>query len=428
MKYDVTKGGYILLGRCGENLARTVEIDVSEYLAEYPGAVVTLLHRRHGESGIYPVAAELRDGCLVWHPTSADTAIVGDGEAEVRVTVNGVLAKSKILSTVVDKSLTGQETDAPEPGMDWVDKITTAIGNVQNMKAEAESVAYGEPATAEYDGKTGTMKFGIPEGRPGRDGTDGKDGAAGAKGDKGDPGEQGPKGDPGEKGDTGAQGPQGEQGPKGDPGERGPQGEPGSDANVTAANIEAALGYVPVTPSALDAKQEALTDADRQSITKTGMTTGAVWTSAEQKAARDRMGVDKPYELIEEITIAEDGVSVVERNVDLTRMYLMIIGESGHTGTCTMSTAFNTGHSFAAYWNLANIAAQYELIVEHGIANGFYKFSSSSISSTPTVSGINLNAMRTIFSATTKPSKISKLKISGAIPNGTKFIIYGVRA
>lgn len=149
MKYDVTKGGYILLGRCGENLARTVEIDVSEYLVEYPGAVVTLLNRRHGESGIYPVAAELRDGCLVWQPTSADTAIAGSGEAEVRVTVNGVLAKSKILSTMVDKSLTGQETEAPEP--------------------------------------------------------------------------------------------QGEQGPKGDPGEQGPKG----DTDVTAANIEAALGYVP---------------------------------------------------------------------------------------------------------------------------------------------------------------------------------------
>lgn len=246
MKYDVTKGGYILLGRCGENLARTVEIDVSEYIVEYPGAVVTLLHRRHGESGIYPVAAELRDGCLVWQPTSADTAIVGDGEAEVRVTVDGVLAKSKILSTVVDKSLTGQETDAPEPGMDWVDKITTAIGNVKNMKAEAESVAYGEPATAEYDGKTGTMHFGIPEGRPGRDGTDGKDGAPGAKGDKGDPGVKGEKGDPGEKGATGSPGPQGEQGPKGEPGVQGPKGDPGSDASVTAENIEAALGYAPV--------------------------------------------------------------------------------------------------------------------------------------------------------------------------------------
>lgn len=245
MKYDVTKGGYILLGRCGENLARTVEIDVSEYLAEYPGAVVTLLHRRHGESGIYPVAAELRDGCLVWQPTSADTAIAGSGEAEVRVTVDGVLAKSKILSTVVDKSLTGQETEAPEPGMDWVDKVISAVGNVQNMKAEAESVAYGEPATAEYDGKTGTMKFGIPEGRPGRDGTDGKDGAAGAKGDKGDKGNPGEKGETGTQGLKGDKGDPGEQGPKGEPGEQGPKGEPGSDANVTAASIEAALGYKP---------------------------------------------------------------------------------------------------------------------------------------------------------------------------------------
>lgn len=312
MKYDVTKGGYILLGRCGENLARTVEIDVSEYLAEYPGAAVTLLHRRHGESGIYPVAAELRDGCLVWQPTSADTAIVGSGEAEVHITVDGVLAKSKILSTMVDKSLTGQETEAPEPGMDWVDKITTAIGNVQNMKAEAESVAYDEPATAEYDGKTGTMHFGIPEGRPGRDGTDGKDGAAGAKGDKGD------KGDPGEKGETGAQGPQGEQGPKGDTGEQGPKGEPGSDASVTAENIQSALGYKPAkVPESMSwgiinnvNGEIALNPASDNTInsrsTRQPITTGnldyavkaamcdgkgAAWTVDEQKAARERIGI-----------------------------------------------------------------------------------------------------------------------------------------
>lgn len=352
MKYDVTKGGYILLGRCGENLARTVEIDVSEYLVEYPGAVVTLLHRRHGESGIYPVAAELRDGCLVWQPTSADTAIAGSGEAEVRVTVDGVLAKSKILSTMVDKSLTGQETDAPEPGMDWVDKITTAIDSVKNMKAEAESVAYGEPASAEYDGKTGTMHFGIPEGRPGRDGTDGKDGAAGAKGDKGD---------------------------KGDPGGQGPKGEPGSDASVTAENIQSALGYAPVKdvqvagtsvladgvanvpvaqtwvtgPKHLGVSAPSIShglyisdnlikiypaEADNierrvsdRPITPTNLDKavkaamcdgkGAAWTAAEQKAARDRIGVDKPYELIEEITLAEE-TSYLVRNVSFRTVYI----------------------------------------------------------------------------------------------------------
>ena len=279
MKYDVTKGGYILLGRCGENLARTVEIDVSEYLLEYPGAVVTLLHRRHGESGIYPVAAELRDGCLVWQPTSADTAIAGSGEAEVRVTVDGVLAKSKILSTMVDKSLTGQETDVPEASKGWVDAVISATGNVLNMKAEAESVVYGGPALAKYDGKTGTMHFGIPEGRPGRDGTDGKDGAAGAKGDKGDPGTQGPKGDPGEKGETGATGAKGDKGDPGPQGAQGPKGDPGSDAEVTAANVEAALGYKP---------------AD---------------------------GAD--FELIETITLTE-GTSYIVRNVSLRTIYVEI--------------------------------------------------------------------------------------------------------
>ena len=155
---------------------------------------------------------------------------------------------------------------------------------------------------------------------------------------------------------------------------------------------------------------------------------GAAWTAAEQAAARSRMGFDKPYELIEEIDVNEENVSVVERNVDITRMYLMIIGESGHTGTCAINTEFNTGNSFSAYWNLTNVAAQYELVVENGIANGFYKFSSSSISSTPSINGINLNAMKTIFSATSKPSKIIKLKIAGNIPNGSKFILYGVRA
>ena len=438
MKYDVTKGGYILLGRCGENLAQTVEIDVSEYLVEYPGAVVTLLHRRHGESGIYPVAVELRDGCLVWQPTSADTAIVGSGEAEVRVTVNGVLAKSKILSTMVGKSLTGQETDAPEPGMDWVDKITTAIGNVQNMKAEAESVVYGEPATAEYDGKTGTMHFGIPEGRPGRDGKDGTDGAPGVKGDKGDPG---------------------------------PKGDPGSDASVTAENIKAALGYAPVKdvqvagnsvladgvaniktnayqgvsfnslhelvlfPAGADVlnprvSNRAITPINLDYAVKAAMCDGkgASWTSAEQAAARSRMGLDKSYELIEEITVDEDNITLVERDVDITRLYLMIIGVSGRTGTCALETVFNTGDSFDAYWNLAHIAAQYELNTEHGVALGYYKYSSTSISSTPSLTGINLNAMKTIFSAPVKPSKIIKLKISGPIPNGTNFKIYGVRA
>lgn len=465
MKYDVTKGGYIMLGRCGENLARTVEIDVSQYLVEYPGAVVTLLHRRHGESGIYPVAAELRDGCLVWQPTSADTAIVGDGEAEVRVTVDGVLAKSKILSTVVDKSLTGQETDVPEPGMDWVDKITTAIGSVQNMKAEAESVAYGEPATAEYDGKTGTMHFGIPEGRPGRDGTDGTDGAPGAKGDKGDPGEQGPKGDP------------------------------GSDASVTAENIQTALGYAPVRdvqvagtsvladgvanlkanayqgvsfnslhelvlfPAGADVlnprvSNRAITPTNLDNAVQAAMCDGkgAAWTSAEQKAARDRMGVDKAYELIEEIVLDEDA-SRLERTMSpdgtpysFMAMKVQILNmPTEKTGINALMYMGDSEHPEYIYFYISitnTVASQSNTAYGEAVLRGGYwqaiqKDNSSAGSITP-------NGSFKIALAITEPSagfrlttadvpSIESLRIipytgEKIIPAGTTIKIYGVRA
>ena len=51
------------------------------------------------------------------------------------------------------------------------------------------------------------------------------------------------------------------------------------------------------------------------------MKTGAAWTSAEQKAARDRMGVDKAYELIEEISLTEE-TSYIVRSVSLRTMYI----------------------------------------------------------------------------------------------------------
>ena len=161
----------------------------------------------------------------------------------------------------------------------------------------------------------------------------------------------GAKGDKGDKGDTGA---------KGDPGAQGPKGDPGSDANVTAENIQSALGYVPVkdvqvagssvledgvakVPIASDTvagvvktnswegtrmdsygrvlvfpstnnhvntrvSNTVLTPTNMDYAVKAAMCDGkgAAWTAAEQKAARERMGVDKAYELIEEITLEED--------------------------------------------------------------------------------------------------------------------------
>ena len=112
-----------------------------------------------------------------------------------------------------------------------------------------------------------------------------------------------------------------------------------TDVNITADNITTALGYAPAkVPEsmswgiinnyngeiALNPASNKTIDSrmTRQPITagnfdyavKAAMTDGkgAAWTENEQKAARDRMGIDKPYELIEEITLTE-GVKQINR-------------------------------------------------------------------------------------------------------------------
>ena len=229
-------------------------------------------------------------------------------------------------------------------------------------------------------------------------------------------------------------------------GERGPQGEPGkdgADANVTAQNIEAALGYVPVTPSDLAAKQNVLTDADKQSITKIGMTTGAAWTAAEQKAARERMGVDKAYELIESITT--DGTAIVEREAEpngtpynFSRAIVVITSpknmESASTIFCYMAAGDKGLSSYALFQN--NIAYFKRAMFLADVVNGIISYKSTdsmiayadqqdqgstdsgNLKQSPTLKFVSNNITRI---------KVHDIKFAG-IPASFLIQIYGVRA
>lgn len=412
-----------LVGRQGEGGTRQLVFDCADVLAEYPDALIVCAMQRAGDRTAYLKDCATDGTNRAVTLESADVAVPGVLKIELRALIGDDVRKSAVYIAKVAESLRGAQDRPGNPIADVLNRIDMTISRAEESIADADAAAKSAREVAD------TVQ---------------------TKLDNGD--------------------------------FVGPAGKPGSDASVTADNIQAALGYTPIknvqlngesivqdsvatiplagynrlgavqldpagfAAASVEGKLALVPPTDAQISTHTHTQRpitpscmdyavkaamcdgkGAAWTENEQKAAQERLGIDKPYELIEEITI-EDGVSVFERETNLARMYLMIIGESGHTGTCSISTAFDSGHSFSAYWNMANIAAQYELIVEHGIANGFYKFSNYSMSSSPTVTGINLNAMRTIFSATTKPSKINKLTISGAIPNGTKFVIYGVRA
>ena len=199
---------------------------------------------------------------------------------------------------------------------------------------------------------------------------------------------------------------------------------------------------MPVTPSDLAAKQDVLTDADKQSITKIGMTTGAAWTDAEQKAARERMGVDKAYELIEEITLTEE-TGVIERDTEpdgraynFTELKCIVIGKnsSGNNAYYVLRSnrldklpvsVFSISGSHADYKSLAEISLDGAIIVGTGSTSPGYN-----------VVQATMLGMYDVLSTMYWPSG----KIEGFIlmqqnaqnhaqlMTGTKIMIYGVRA
>lgn len=447
MIYNVEKAGYILLGRCGESHARiTVEIDISDYIEKWPDGVVTLWHRRHGEGMIYPVAAELQGGHLIWVPSKADTARDGEGEAEVRVTLGDTTVKSKILHTVVEKSLTGQEVDTPEASKDWVDKVLEKVGDMTEVKAEAESIEYGQPAKAEYDKETGTLKLSIPEGKPGKDGQNGS---------------------------------QGPQGPQGEP------GKDGTDAEVTAENIQSALGYTPVkdvqiagtsiladgvanVPVASESAFGAvkvfdwggtLIDSEkrlcvfpsstnhisnRQSRTaivpenldtavKAAMCDGkgAAWTSAEQKAARERMGIPGNFELLHSITVGEGGATQVNIPPFPALHHIMALVTLPPIAPFDFffTSNLDSGLAYIAGMSYGNsnytVSIRFEVGIEGGIAFarscGKVKGGGSG-----TMIGPN-NAGQAIFAQSITSAYLYTPSEGKVIPEATKIEIYGVK-
>ena len=172
-------------------------------------------------------------------------------------------------------------------------------------------------------------------------------------------------------------------------GDKGDPGKDGSDADVTAENVEKALGYKPVSDVRVAGASVAangvaevplaqtwvagekrfsvmapsiahglyvndgliqiypaetgninnreldrpITPPNLDKAVTAAMTDGKgpAWTAAQQAAARERMGIDKPFELIEEITLTEK-VTQISRNAEpngtpyhFKKMYVSII-------------------------------------------------------------------------------------------------------
>lgn len=140
-EYRVTSLEYVYLGRSGENLARTVKIDVSEWLDRWPGASIHILHRPKGSEDYYIADTTLEGGMLTWVIRAADVAAPGRGRLEIRATEGETIKKSMIGVSIVDASLTGNETKPPDPQKPWVDSVLAAAATVETSAERAEQAA-----------------------------------------------------------------------------------------------------------------------------------------------------------------------------------------------------------------------------------------------------------------------------------------------
>lgn len=141
MTYDIKCLPLIYLGRQGENLARTVEIDVGGMLEAYPGASIGLVFQRAGETELYIGATTLGGTVLSWPISAAVTANAGRGKIEVRAMLGDVLAKSVTAPTQVDVSLSGAGSTPPDPEEDWIDDVLQAASEAKQSAASAADSA-----------------------------------------------------------------------------------------------------------------------------------------------------------------------------------------------------------------------------------------------------------------------------------------------
>lgn len=229
----------IKLGRRGENQARKVVFDVlGKWREGYGEGVASLIVQRNGDAQPYPVTLTEEDGALVWLVSSADTAVAGEGAAELRYTVGDTIVKSQIYKTRVRETLEDSGETPPPAYQSWVDEVLQAAADAETavskmpyvdsttghwFKWDAAQNAFADTGVA----ATGPQGEVGPKGDTGEQGPKGETGATGPKGDTGATGAQGPKGETGATGATGAQGPKGETGARGPQGEQGIQGEIG---------------------------------------------------------------------------------------------------------------------------------------------------------------------------------------------------------
>lgn len=132
----------IEIGYDGENGAREIVFDATQWMEEMPGCTAAMtVERADGQTYMAPdVTKDEEKKTITWTLTSAET-IAGEGRAQLLWMDGERIAKQAIFTTVCHESLQSDATqiDVPEPV--WAQKSLTAA---QEAKKSAEAAAASE--------------------------------------------------------------------------------------------------------------------------------------------------------------------------------------------------------------------------------------------------------------------------------------------
>ena len=143
---------YIFVGVQGENMARQIKMDVSDWMEKYPNATIYILFKPYNAQYATPVATTYEDGILTWTPSTADTSVPGTGYAEVRLMYaqDDVVMKSRVLPAIVENSASGLDgAEVPSPFEEWTNQILAAAEEITDNIDTAEEAAETAVAAAE---------------------------------------------------------------------------------------------------------------------------------------------------------------------------------------------------------------------------------------------------------------------------------------
>ena len=146
MLLNVDRDYCIDLGRTGENLARSLTIDVSAWLSTWPDASFAVKMLRNGDDEAYPLSVSYAGNTILVPITSTETAFAGAGRLEVIAYQGNVIVKSVVWSCHVTAAI--DITESGEPGEKWIDDVIQAGADAQRYASEAAGSADAAAASA----------------------------------------------------------------------------------------------------------------------------------------------------------------------------------------------------------------------------------------------------------------------------------------